>query len=101
MAGYRIYADGRYESRPAGQPWQFQNSLDPAQLRQVHEAIARAGFENLAPHYRPDKSIEDPGLLWFQVVRGEKSYSIAIENGCRVPEIDALSADLVALFKEK
>ncbi|GIK37837.1 MAG: hypothetical protein BroJett011_16700 [Chloroflexota bacterium] len=100
VGGYRIYHDGRYETRPLGQEWTFGSPLTPAQMEAVKAAIAAAGFERLAGRYQAAPSDEDHNTLWMQVVEDQTVRSVAIEGACQVPEINTLSAQLVEIFKK-
>jgi hypothetical protein len=97
-AGYRIFIDGRYFSRRAGQPWQEQDRLTQEQLRQGQAAIVAAGFENLDPVYRATGRVEDR-VLWTQARIGSKTYHVAIIGKVQVPAIESLTQKLVALFQ--
>src|SRR5688572_13842135 len=46
-SGYRIYADGRYETKAVDEGWKSAESLAPAQVKQVVEAVSETEFEQL------------------------------------------------------
>lgn len=99
-SGYRIYQDGRYESRPQGQDWAIGSPLTREQLATVEQAIQAANLATLAPLYQPQQP-EDDGdqILWTQVIQAGKPHSVAIQGSCRVPAIDTLNTQLVEMFK--
>lgn len=99
-AGYRIYDDGRYETRPAGEPWSSGTPLTPEQLAAVHTAIAAAAPEQLDSSYPALSQADNQATLWVQVVRNGQLYSIAIEHSRTVPAIDRLNAELVSIFRK-
>jgi hypothetical protein len=98
-AGYRIYDDGRYETRPAGAEWASGTPLTPEQLAAVHAAISAAALERLESRYPALRQTDDQATLWMQIVRDGQLHSIAIESPRTIPAIERLSADLVEIFK--
>ncbi|NJL85812.1 MAG: hypothetical protein HC886_07290 [Leptolyngbyaceae cyanobacterium SM1_1_3] len=102
-AGYRIYTDGRYESRPMGESWRFDAPLTPDQMEKVQAAIAEAGLENLQTLYQPAQPLPDQedNILWLQVAEADSTVrSIKVVRPCSVSEIETLSNQLVGIFKD-
>jgi hypothetical protein len=102
--GYRIYSDGRYESRPLGESWTFGSPLTPNQMEAVRAAISEAGLDTLEPLYQPAQPLpdQDGNVLWFQVADdGSAVRTIKIVRPCKVSEIETLSNRLVTIFKGK
>ena len=64
-AGYRIHADGRYESLWDGH-WKEGKTLTPAQLAAVRHAIESVPLGDLAGRY---ENPGDPQVLWMQVLQ--------------------------------
>jgi hypothetical protein len=95
-AGYRIYADGRYESRPAGKSWSQGERLSAARLERARAAIADAGLPALPAVTRLEGVRGDGRVLWAQ----SPEASVAVVGPARQPALEALSARLVAIFKE-
>lgn len=100
-AGYRIYDDGRYETRPAGETWSPGTPLTPEQLAAVQAAITAAAPEQLDSSYPAQQLTDHQATLWIQIMRNGRLHSIAIEDSRTVPAIERLSAELVAIFKER
>lgn len=101
--GYRIYSDGRYESLVLGESWQAQPALTPQQLESARAAIADIPWARLRPLYQPEAPIPegDSNTLWVQTIDNAGTlHSIAVVSPCQVPEIEALTAKLVAIFKD-
>lgn len=100
--GYRIYQDGRYETKPMGQPWTFDRALTPAQMQAVRAALAEANPEQLTSRLQTvEESSEDSATLWAQVAtENETVRSIGVQSPHKIPEIETLSAHLVEIFKK-
>jgi len=95
-AGYRIYADGRYESLPSDGSWQEGETLTAERLAAVERAIESVPLDELPGRYEgPD----DPQVLWMQVAQGGRIRTISVTGGRRVPELDRLSALLTDAFR--
>ena len=95
-SGYRIYADGRYESL-AGEQWTEGERLDAERLGAVEQAMADVPLDDLAGRYEGPH--EDPYVLWMQVIRDGRARTISVVGEKRVPELDALSARLTDAFR--
>ena len=95
-AGYRIFADGRYESLPSDGGWQEGETLTADRLAAVERAIESVPLDDLAGRYEhPD----DPQVLWMQVAQGGRIRTVSVAGGRRVPELDRLSALLTDAFR--
>ena len=95
-AGYRIYADGRYESLPRDGAWQAGETLTAERLAAVERAIESVPLDDLAGRYEdPD----DPQVLWMQVAQGGRVRTVSVAGDRRVPELDRLSALLTDAFR--
>jgi hypothetical protein len=99
-SGYRIYADGRYETRAIGEDWKLADPLSPAQVERVAEAISETDFEQLQPHYEPARPATDRNTLWMQADKAGQRFDIEIVGSCEVPAIQTLSARIVDIFRE-
>lgn len=98
-SGYRIFSDGRYESRLANLGWLAGETLNETQMQRVREAIAAAGLADLAGRYRSATPGEDDAVFWFQVAMDKEVHNIAVEGECEVPALSELSAKLLAVFQ--
>ena len=95
-AGYRIYADGRYESLSPGGGWQAGETLGPERLAAVERAIESVPLDGLAGRYEdPD----DPQVTWVQVLQGGRIRTVSVAGGRRVPELDRLTGLLTDAFR--
>ena len=95
-AGYRIYADGRYESLTPDERWEAQESLDQKRLEAVEQAIADVPLDDLAGRYEGPSQGEDPHVLWVQV----RSRTVSVVGDRRVPELEALTKRLTDAFRK-
>jgi len=100
-AGYRIYADGRYETRAAGKPWVQGNPLNVDQLEDARAALADAALDTLPAVSELPGVRHDGRVLWVQAVLEGAEQSVALVGPASQPAIHALSARLVALFAER
>ncbi len=99
-SGYRIFHDGRYQSRTAGGRWTDGPALDEHRLAAVREAVATAGIEHLQPYYAAPEA-DDRGVLWMQLGENDPPRAVAVELPRRVPEIDRLAGRLVAIMRRQ
>ena len=95
-AGYRIYADGRYESLPHDGRWQEGEPLNPERLEAVERAIESVPLDDLAGRY---ENPGDPQVLWMQVAQHGRIRTVEVAGNRRVPELDRLSALLTDAFR--
>lgn len=98
-SGYRIYEDGRYESKTVQEPWSFGEPLTEDQVETVKAIIAEAQFDRLSERYEPDEQIPDANTLWMQVNDAGERYNVEMVASCEVPVITNLSAQIVELFR--
>jgi hypothetical protein len=101
-AGYRIYADGRHESRACGneKSWKVTTTLSADELSRVREAIARTKIAALARGYGAPRPASDETTSWIQI-RGEANHDVAVRGGCRIAALEALGSELLAIFHER
>jgi hypothetical protein len=95
-AGYRIYADGRYESLRRNGGWEAGERLGPERLAAVERAIESVPLDDLAGRY---EDADDPRVTWMQVARGGRIRTVSVAGNRRVPELDRLSALLTDAFR--
>lgn len=95
-AGYRIYADGRYQSRVAGGEWEEGERLGPERLAAVERAVASVPLGDLAGRY---ENPGDPQVLWMQVAQDGRIRTVSVAGGRRVPELEQLTAALTDAFR--
>lgn len=98
-SGYRIYDDGRYETKTVLDPWSFGEPLTEDQVEAVKASIAEARFDRLHEHYQPEKLSSSPNTLWMQVNDAGERFDVEIVGSCEVPAITSLSAQIVELFR--
>jgi hypothetical protein len=96
-AGYRIFADGRYESL-AGD-WTAASPLSAERLQAVEQALAAVPLDDLAGRYEADTGETEPNVLWFQVVRAGTTRTVSVVGSRRVPELERLTALLTDAFR--
>ena len=100
-SGYRIYRDGRFESKVINTAWRFGNRLSATQLGRVVEAIADVNIEQLQSCYHPLHPATDSNILWVQVDQGGRQFAVEMVGLCEVPAIQTLSERIVNIFREK
>jgi hypothetical protein len=99
-AGYRIFRDGRYQSLARSDGWVDRTPLDPARVEAVERAIGDAPLDDLAGRYEGEVGDGDPQVLWMQVARGDSVRTVSVVGARRVPELEQLTAALVAAFSD-
>jgi hypothetical protein len=97
-AGYRIFADGRYERLQRGSDWSAEEPLSPAQLEGVERALAAVPLHDLAGRYEGPPSDGEPHVLWMQVAHGGGVRAVSVVGDRRVPELDRLTALITDAF---
>ena len=95
-AGYRIYADGRYESLPRDGGWREGERLTPERVAAVEHAIESVPLDGLAGRYEEPG---DPKVLWMQVARGGRIRTVSVLGTRRVPELERLTSLLTDAFR--
>jgi hypothetical protein len=98
-AGYRIFADGRYQTLPRGGDWADGAPLDGERLAAVERAIAASGVDRLAERYEGIPGHGEPRLLWIQIARGGSVRTISVVGRRRVPELERLTVSLTDAFR--
>lgn len=98
-SGYRIFADGRYQSLPRDAGWTDDAPLDATRLREVERALDAVGLDDLAGRYEADTGEAEPNVLWFQIARGGRVRTVSVVGGRRVPELERLTALLTDAFR--
>jgi hypothetical protein len=96
-AGYRIFADGRYETL-AGE-WIAAPPLSDERRRAVERALDSVPLDDLAGRYEADTGETEPNVLWFQVARDGGTRTISVVGSRRVPELERLTALLTDAFR--
>lgn len=98
-SGYRIYDDGRYETKTVQEPWSFGEPLTEQQVEAVKASIAETRFDRLREHYQPDEVSPSSNTLWMQVNDAGERFDVEMVGSCEVPAITTLTAQIVELFK--
>ena len=96
-AGYRIFADGRYETL-AGE-WTAAGPLSAERLQAVKRALEAVPLDELAGRYEADTGETEPNVLWFQVARDGTTRTVSVVGSRRVPELERLTALLTDAFR--
>jgi hypothetical protein len=96
QAGYRIHADGRYETLPRDGGWQEGERLTPDRLAAVERAIESVPLGGLAGRY---ETAGDPQVLWMQVAQGGRIRTVSVVGNRRVPELERLTTALTDAFR--
>lgn len=95
-SGWRVWEDGRHESRRDGGAWEVVETLGAEQLAAVREALDDGGLAELAGVHRAGDGPRQNATLWFQAVSRGEPQSVALVGGARLDALDALTAKLVA-----
>jgi hypothetical protein len=98
-AGYRIFADGRYQTLPPGGGWTDTTPLDASRLATVQRALEAVSLDDLAGRYEADTGETEPNVLWFQVSRDGATRTVSVVGSRRVPELERLTALLTDAFR--
>ena len=94
-SGWRVWEDGRHESRQAGAPWELVSTLDGEQLAAIRDALDAGGLDEMAGIHRAGDETPQHAALWFQAVSGGEPKTVALLGGARLAALDALTAELV------
>ncbi len=97
--GYRIYDDGRYETKAVQGAWSYADPLTEEQVEAVKASIAEARFDRLSERYQPEQMSESANTLWMQVDDAGERFHVELVDSCEVPAITALSGKIVDLFR--
>jgi len=98
-SGYRIYADGRYQSLARDAGWTDDAPLDATRLHAVRRALDAASLDDLAGRYEADTGETEPNVLWVQIARGGGVRTVSVVGSRRVPELERLTALLTDAFR--
>lgn len=98
-AGWRVWADGRHEGRPAGGDWIAAPTLDEGAMAALRAVLDDTDFEAMAGVHHPDVARDDAdATLWLQVARPGGPRSVALVGGARLDALDALIARLMPIL---
>jgi hypothetical protein len=96
-AGYRIFADGRYQTLPRRGEWTDGERLGDDRLARVRAALDAEPLDDLAGRYEGDTG---ENVLWLQVARtGGGVRTVSVVGDKRVPELERFSAALTDAFR--
>ena len=96
QSGWRVWEDGRHESRRADAQWELVSTLDAEHLASVRAALDDGGLEQMAGVHRSGDDSRESATLWFQALSGGRPHTVALVGGARLDALDALTAKLVA-----
>ncbi|MDX6630128.1 MAG: hypothetical protein QOH00_2374 [Gaiellales bacterium] len=94
-SGWRVWADGRHESRRDGAPWEVVSTLDADRLAAVREALDDGSLEEIAGIHRGAEGPRQGATLWFQALSRGEPHSVGLVGGAHLDALDALTARLV------
>jgi hypothetical protein len=95
-SGWRIWDDGRHESRRGDSPWEQTALLDARALAAVREALDDSGLAGMAGVHGAGDDPRQTATLWFQARSDGRSYTVALVGEARVEGLDSLTARLFA-----
>lgn len=98
-SGYRIYDDGRYETKTVMDAWSFGEPLSADQVEALKAHIAEARFDRLREHYHSEEVSPSSNTLWMQVDDAGERFDVEMVGSCEVPAITTLSGQIVELFR--
>ncbi len=98
-AGYRIFADGRYQTLLFGGDWTDAVPLDAARMATIERALDQVPLDGLAGRYEADTGETEPNVLWVQVARGDEVRTVSVVGSRRVPELERLTGLLTEAFR--
>jgi hypothetical protein len=93
-SGWRVWEDGRHESRVGGGDWVPVGRLGPGSVAAARAALEGAGLDGIAGPHRPPGARPDGGDLWFQAALADGPVAVGLLAGAGSPELDALMAVL-------
>ncbi len=96
QSGWRVWEDGRHESRRTGAPWELDSTLDAEHLASVRAALDSGGLEQMAGVHRRRDGSREGAALWFQALSRGRPQTVALVGGARLDALDVLTAKLVA-----
>lgn len=96
-SGWRVWDDGRHESRRDGGDWEEVERLDDAAVEAVRSALAEAGLPAAAGAHR-DPDARPGGALWLQAAVPEGPVAVGLLDGAGSPVLDALMERLVPIL---
>lgn len=98
-AGYRLWADGRYEHLRAGldhgDEWYLVETLSDAEVTAFREAITGLGLDQLQPRYKPEYAVRDAGRTEWRIQVGGELVQVEVISRAQVPELTALDRAFV------
>lgn len=97
-SGWRVWEDGRHESRRDGGDWEEVGRLDPGAVDALRAALAGAGLPAVAGGHRPPDARPGGGALWFQAVLPEGPVAVGLLAGAASPPLEALMERLVPIL---
>jgi hypothetical protein len=95
-SGWRVWDDGRHESRRGGGPWEETAMLDAQALATVREVLDDSDLAGMAGVHGMGDEPRQTAMLWFQAHSGGRPYTVALVGDARVEGLDSLTARLFA-----
>jgi hypothetical protein len=97
-SGWRIFADGRHESRRASAPWERLAPLDLHQVDQVRRALAASDLDRHAGVHGSLAHAPRRGVLWFQTDGRDAPALIALVGGAPLPAMERFNAGVFEIL---
>lgn len=101
-AGYRIYRDGRYESRSRDTDWAAGAAMTPSQLDSIRAAMEKAEPDRLLERYEPERRTGDDDQNTIQVDFGldRGLRRVTVVRPCTVATVDGFIQRMAEIFKQ-
>ena len=104
VSGYRIFEDGRYQSRSRDKvEWEPGTPVKPEQMDTIRSAIRKLASDRLRDRYEPSERIEDDGNVIVQLDwrLDDRVRRVTVIRPCEVPEIDGFITRMTEIFKHQ
>lgn len=93
-AGYRLWADGRYEhlrgAQDHGDEWYLIETLSDAEVTAFRQAIAGLGLDQLQARYEPEHAVRDAGRTEWRIQVGGEVIQVEVIARAPVPGLAAI-----------
>lgn len=97
-AGWRVWRDGRHESRRRGGPWADAGTIGAEGVAALRAVLDEAPLDEMAGVHRPQHPPLHGGALWFHVARPDGPATVVLEGGARSEPLERLTARLVPIL---
>lgn len=97
-SGWRVWADGRHESRRDGAPWEEVGVLGPERVAALRAALDEAPLPEIAGVHRPAGRTFHAGALWFHAARSEGPATVVLVGGVRCEPLERLTGRMLPIL---